>query len=318
MRKILLLILMLCFSVAHAKNDYPNRPIRMILPQPAGGSADTNARAISETFGNFIGQNIVIDNRGAANGIIAGEIFLRAPPDGHTLMFASGSLITNQAINKNIPFDALRDFIPVSQVAKTFGYIVLVNPQVGVTNIKELIELSKKRQINYGSGGIGNALHLGVELINIRSGAKFVHIPYKGLAPIIPALMSNEVQLTLAPPLTVLQHIKTGKLIPLAYTGAKRWSNMPEIPTMLESGVPNCVFEPGGHGIFVPANTPLRIVNQIHVAVVHTIKNQKIIEQFSKGGYTAVGSTPTEFRRYLEDDLKRITEIVKVTKIETN
>lgn len=322
----MLFFLLLCFNFApllaqdnaQLKNSYANRPIRMILPQPAGGSADTNARAISETFGAFLGQNIVIDNRGAANGIIAGEIFMKSPADGHTILFASGSLITNQAINKNIPFDALRDFIPVTQVAKTFGYIVLVNPQTGVTTLKELIELSKRKQINYGSGGIGNALHLGVELINIRSGAKLFHVPYKGLSPIIPAIMNNEIQVTLAPPLTIMQHIRNGKLIPLAYTGAKRWEGLSEVPTMMEAGVKNCVYEPGGHGIFVPAGTPMNIVKQIHTAIVYTINAPKISEYLIRGGYTPIGSTPTEFRKYLENDFKRITEIVKIAKIEKN
>ena len=304
---------------SYDKNEaYPSRHIRMIIPQPAGGSADTNARAMSETLGKFLGQNIVIDNRGSANGIIAGEIFMRAPPDGHTLLFASGSLITNQVINKNTPFDALQDFIPITQVAKTFGYIVLVNPRLGVTTMKDLVELSKKRQINYGSGGIGNALHLGSELINIRSGSKMVHVPYRGLAPVIPALISNEIQVALAPPLTVLQHIKNGRLHPLAYTGAKRWSGLPEVPTMEEFGVQNCIFEPGGHGIFSPAKTPTHIINKIHSSVVATIKTPTIVEHLSKGGYTPVGNTPEEFRRYLKDEIKKITEIVRITKIEIN
>jgi tripartite-type tricarboxylate transporter receptor subunit TctC len=324
MKKILFILSFLFLNICYAKNithsteNYASRPIRIILPQPAGGSADINARAMSETLGKFLGQNIVIDNRAGGAGIIAGEIFSKAPPDGHTMLFASGSLITNQAINKNISFDIIRDFIPVTQVAKTFGYIVLINTHVGVTNIKELVALSKKTQVNYGSGGIGNALHLGTELINIRSGAKLFHIPYKGLAPIIPALMSNEIQLTLAPPLTVIQHIKSGKLIPIAYTGAKRWNNMPDVPTMAESGVSNCVYEPGGHGIFVPIKTPMNIVNQIHAGVVATIKTPKIIEHFSKGGYTPIGSTPMEFKQYLESELKYTTEIVQTIKIETN
>lgn len=248
---------------------YPNRPIRMIIPQPAGGTMDTNARALSEPLARELGQNIVIDNRSGANGIIAGEMLAKAPADGYTLLFTSSSLIYNQVINKKVPFNALRDFAPITQMAQTFGYLVLVNPSLGVTNMRELVDLSKKRQVAYGSGGVGNSQHFLGELINIRSGAKLVHVPYKGLAPLIAAVISNEVQVGLATPLTVNQHIKSGRLRAVAYTGDKRYPSMPELPTMAESGVADCVFEPGGHGIYAPAATPVAIINRIQTAV-HT------------------------------------------------
>ena len=295
---------------------YPNRPIRMIIPQPAGGTMDTNARALSEPLARELGQNIVIDNRSGANGIIAGEMLAKAPPDGYTLLFTSSSLIYNQVINKKIPFNALRDFVPITQMAQTFGYFVLVNPQISVANMRELVELSKKRQVAYGSGGIGNSQHFLGELINIRSGAKLVHVPYKGLAPLIAAVISNEVQVGLATPLTVNQHIKSGRLRALAYTGDKRYPPMPELPTMAEAGVPDCVFEPGGHGIYAPAATPMAIVNKIQGAVHAAVRTPKMLEHLSHGGYVPVGNTPAEFRRYLEADLKRIAEIARLAKIE--
>ena len=296
--------------------SYPNRPIRMIIPQPAGGTMDTNARALSEPLARELGQNIVIDNRSGANGIIAGEMLAKAPPDGYTLLFTSSSLIYNQVINKKIPFNALRDFVPITQMAQTFGYFVLVNPQINVTSMRELVELSKKRQVAYGSGGIGNSQHFLGELINIRSGAKLVHVPYKGLAPLIAAVISNEVQVGLATPLTVNQHIKSGRLRALAYTGDKRYPQMPELPTMAEAGVPDCVFEPGGHGIYAPAATPMAIVNKIQGAVHAAVRTPKMLEHLSHGGYVPVGNTPAEFRRYLEADLKRIAEIARLAKIE--
>ena len=176
-------------------------------------------------------------------------------------------------------------------------------------SLKELIELSRGRmQIHYGSGGIGNSQHFLGELINIRSGAKLVHVPYKGLAPLIAAVISNEVQVGLATPLTVNQHIKSGRLRALAYTGDKRYPPMPELPTMAEAGVPDCVFEPGGHGIYAPAATPMAIVNKIQGAVHAAVRTPKMLEHLSHGGYVPVGNTPAEFRRYLETDLKRIAE----------
>jgi tripartite-type tricarboxylate transporter receptor subunit TctC len=310
-------LLAICFAAVTASaQNYPTRPIRMIIPQPAGGTMDTNARALSEPLARELGQNIVIDNRSGANGIIAGEMLAKAPPDGYTLLFTSSSLIYNQVINKKVPFDALRDFIPITQMAQTFGYLVLANPQTGATSIRELVELSKKRQVAYGSGGIGNSQHFLGELINIRAGAKLVHVPYKGLAPLIAATISNEVQVGFATPLTVIQHVKGGRLRALAYTGDKRWSGMPELPTMAEAGVADCVFEPGGHGIYAPAGTPVATVNRIHAAVVASLKTQKMLDHLATGGYVAIGSTPAEFRRYLEGDLKRIGEIARLAKIE--
>ena len=295
---------------------YPNRPIRMIIPQPAGGTMDTNARALSEPLARELGQNIVIDNRSGANGIIAGEMLAKAPADGYTLLFTSSSLIYNQVINKKVPFNALRDFAPITQMAQTFGYLVLVNPSLGVTNMRELVDLSKKRQVAYGSGGVGNSQHFLGELINIRSGAKLVHVPYKGLAPLIAAVISNEVQVGLATPLTVNQHIKSGRLRAVAYTGDKRYPSMPELPTMAEAGVPDCVFEPGGHGIYAPAATPVAIINRIQTAVYTAVRTPKLLEHLANGGYVPVGNTPAEFRRYLETDLKRIAEIARLAKIE--
>jgi tripartite-type tricarboxylate transporter receptor subunit TctC len=318
MKRAAISVVLLCLLVAGAvgAQPYPNRPIRMIIPQPAGGTMDTNARALSEPLARELGQNIVIDNRSGANGIIAGEMLAKAPADGYTLLYTSSSLIYNQVINKKVPFDALRDFVPITQVAQTFGYLVLVNPAVGVTTMRELIDLSKKRQVAYGSGGIGNSQHFLGELINIRSGAKLVHVPYKGLAPLLAAVMSNEVQVGLATPLTVNQHIQAGRLRALAYTGDKRYPQMPELPTMAEAGVPDCVFEPGGHGIYAPATTPLAVVNRIQTAVHSAVRTPKMLEHLSRGGYVPVGNTPAAFCRYLENDLKRIGEIARLAKIE--
>ena len=309
-------VIALLAATAATGQPYPNRPIRMIIPQPAGGTMDTNARALSEPLARELGQNIVIDNRSGANGIIAGEMLAKAPPDGYTLLFTSSSLIYNQVINKKVPFNALRDFAPITQMAQTFGYLVLVNPQTNVATMRELVELSKKRQVAYGSGGVGNSQHFLGELINIRSGAKLVHVPYKGLAPLIAAVISNEVQVGLATPLTVNQHIKSGRLRALAYTGDKRYPSMPDLPTMAEAGVPDCVFEPGGHGIYAPAATPPAIIHRIQAAVHTAVRTPKMIEHLANGGYVPIGNTPAEFRRYLEFDLKRIAEIARLAKIE--
>ena len=216
---------------------YPEKPIRMVVPQAAGGSMDTNGRALADILSREFGQNIVIDNRGGANGIIAGETVAHAVPDGYTFLYSSNSIINNQLVKAKPPFDVLRDFEPVTNVAKMPGYLVLVNAQVPVQTFKELIDLSKnsREPLRYGSGGIGNSQHLLGELINARTGTKFVHIPYKGL-PITP-LLANEIQVAFAAPTTVVQHIKAGRLRALAINTARRVPALPEVPTFDEAGV---------------------------------------------------------------------------------
>jgi tripartite-type tricarboxylate transporter receptor subunit TctC len=295
---------------------YPDRPIRMLIPQPAGGTMDSNARALADPLGRALGQTIVIDNRSGANGLIAGELLAKAVPDGYTLLFTSNSLLYNQIINKNVPFDAMRDFIAVTQVAKTFGYIVLVNLQVPARSLQELVELSKRVPLNYASGGIGNAQHFLGELINLRTGAKMTHVPYKGLAPLITALIGNEVQVAFAAPTTVIQHVKAGRLRALAYTADRRWSGMPELPTVVELGMPDLVYEPGGHGLYAPAGTPAAIVSRIQTEVANAVRLPKLQDYFARGGYIGVGNTPQEFSRLLEADLKRISEIARIAHIE--
>ncbi len=306
------------FAAPSWSQAYPSRPIRMMIPQPAGGTMDTNARALAEPLARELGQNIVIDNRSGANGIIAGEIFAKSPPDGHTLLFTSQSLLYNQIVNKNVPFDALRDFAPITQVAKSFGYLVLVNAQVPANSINELVELSKRpgKPLHYGSGGVGNAQNFLGEYINIRTGSRLAHVPYKGLAPVIAALLGNEIQAAFATAPTVLAHIKAGRLRALAYTGEQRWSGLPEIPTMIESGVPGFTFEPGGHGLFAPAGTPAAIITRLQTEVHKVIRQPRMMEHWARGGYVPIGYTPAEFRNFLEADLKQISEIARVAKIQ--
>lgn len=296
---------------------YPTRPIRMVVAQPAGGTMDAFARAVSEYLERQLGQNIVVDNRGGANGIIAGDTVAKAAPDGYTLLYTTNSTINNQIVQKKIPFDVMRDFAPITELASLPGYLVLANPQVPAQSIKELIALSKSSRgpVNFGSGGFGNSQHLAGELLNARSGAKLMHVPYKGFAQMIIGLVGNEVQVGFAAPPTVIQHIKSGRLRVLAYTGAKRWQVMPEVPTVAESGVPGFVFEAAWHGMFAPAATPAAIVARIQGEVVKAIQTPKLRDYLESGGYVVVGSTPAEFRKFVAADLKNIAEIVRVANI---
>jgi tripartite-type tricarboxylate transporter receptor subunit TctC len=296
---------------------YPVRPVRIVVPQPPGGTQDTNARVLSESLVRALGQNIVIENRGGANGIIAGDVVAKAQPDGHTLLYTSNSFANNQLARKKLPFDVLRDFAPITTVAKLPGYLVIVNPEVPAHTMKELIELGKRPDValRYGSGGVGNSQHLLGELLNSRSGARLMHVPYKGLPLIVNALLGNEVQVAFAAPTTVLQHIKAGRVRALAYSGAKRWSVMPEVPTIAET-VPGFVFEAAWHGMFAPARTPAPILSRIQGEVAKALKEPKFRSFLEAGGYVPVGDTPAEFGAFLRRYLEATAEHMRVAGVQ--
>lgn len=305
--------LLLCMaSLAHAQN-YPTRPIRVVVPQPPGGTMDTMARAIGEQLSRQMGQQFVVDNRSGANGIVGGEIVVKAPADGYTLLYTSNSLANNQLVMEKPPFDVLRDFTAITQVMRSQGYYVVIHPQVPAQTFKELIEVSRKMQIHYGSGGVGNSQHVLGELINKRAGAKFIHVPYKGFAPAIAAVMGNEIQLAFASPLTVLAHIKAGRMRALASSGGKRWQGLPDVPTMSEAGMPGFVYDPAWHGIFAPAALPATLATRLHKEVTQSLATQKVRDTMDLGGQTAIGSTPTAFRDFLQGYLKEMAVLSKET-----
>jgi tripartite-type tricarboxylate transporter receptor subunit TctC len=284
----------------------------MLLPQPPGGTMETIGRALSQQVAQAWGQPIVIDNRSGANGIIAGELTARAIPDGYTLLYTSASLANNQLVHKKPPFDALKDLAPVTQVTTLPGYLVLVNPDLAAKNVKELIELSKKTRVHFGSSGHGNSQHLLGELINARSGAKLVHVPYKGFALIITAVMANEVQVAFGAPLTVVPHMKAGRLRAIGYTGAQRWSGAPEVPTVAESGIADFVYEASWHGIFAPAGTSASIISRIQSEFAKVLQVPGTRQMLTAGGQVPVASTPAEFRKYLHEYFKDTAEQMRI------
>ena len=311
----LLIAFLNCFTqLAHAQ-QYPTRPVRAVVPQAPGGTMDTLMRALGEQLTRQMGQPFVVDNRGGANGIIGGEIVAKAPADGYTLLYTSNSLANNQLVYDKPPFDVLRDFTPITQTMKSQGYYVVIHPQVPAQSLKELIELSRggKTQIHYGSGGVGNSQHLLGELINKRAGAKLVHVPYKGLAPAIAAVLGGEIQMVFSSPLTVAPHIKAGRLRALATSGSKRWQGMPEVPTIAEAGIAGFVYDPGWHGMFAPAGLGAALATRLHSEVAKALLTQKMRDTLELGGQAAVGSSPAEFRRYLEAYLKEMAVLSKET-----
>ena len=294
------------------------RPIRLIVPQPPGGSMDTNARALVEPLQQALGQTVIVDNRSGANGIVAGELVARAAADGTTYLYTSNSFANNEIMHKSLPFQVQRDFAPVTLVAKMPGYMVLVNPKVPAHSIQELVALSKTASppLHFGSGGIGNSQHLLGELLNERTGAKLAHVPYKGLAPAIEALLGGEIDVAFAAPTTVVQHVKAGQLRAIAYTGVARWPELPDVPTVAESGVPGFVFDDAWHGLFAPAATPPATIARMRDAVAAALAQPKIRAFLAQGGYVPAGDTPAEFRSFLGGYLTETRKLATIAHIE--
>jgi len=299
-------------------NPFPNRPIRMIVPFPAGGTLDLAARVVGEQLSRQMGQPVVIDNRPGANGIIGTEAVAKAEPDGHTILFVTASFVINPTVQRNLPFDIMRDFAPIAEVGRGVGYIVVVPTALPVKNVRELVEKSKESGVrwNFSSPGFGNTLHLAGEMFNARTGARFEHVPYKGVAPAVNAVVAGEVQLAIMPPLAGLGHVQGGKARALAFTGQKRAIELPDVPTMQEAGFPDLVMEGSWLGAFAPGATPREIVKRWEKEFAAAIAAPKVADTLRKGGYEPAQSSIATFKTFLKEEAKRYTDLVRDLKIE--
>jgi len=296
--------------------DYPSRPIRLVLGFPSGGTPDALARRVAAQAEVQLGRSIVVDNRTGANGIIAAGIVASAPPDGYTMLFGPPALIINQIVQKKAPYDLLRDFAPVANICLGAGFILVVNSSVPVKSVKELVVLAKNSgKLSYGTPGIGNTQHLAGELFNLRAQTQLLHVPYKGLTPAITAVLAGEVSALFVPPTVVMPHIKSGRLRALGFSGAKRWQFMPDLPTIAEAGVPGFEVSGSWQGWFAPAKTPRGIVERLHGEIRKALQVPEVHDFILSGGYEPDGRGPEEFRKLIQSDLKKYTEIVRVAGI---
>lgn len=300
-----------------AAGDYPNRPIRLVVPFPAGGTPDSNARTLFGQMERQLGQNIVVDNRSGANGMIGMETVAHAAPDGYTFLYTTVAFVINPSVYKKLPYDVKRDYVPVTNVANGLGYIIVVNSGVPAQSLKEFIALGKSRDkpLSYGTPGIGNSQHVAGELFNLKAGTVLQHVPYKGVAPAMNALLGGEVQAMFMPPTVAVQHIKSGRLRPLAYTAAKRWNQMPDVPTAMEAGVAGYEFAGAWHGIFAPAKTPAPIVARFQQEAAKAMAVPKVKEFFVAGGYEPVTDTPEHFAKFVDAELKAWAELARIAKL---
>jgi tripartite-type tricarboxylate transporter receptor subunit TctC len=290
---------------------YPVKPVRMIVPYAAGGGADIVGRLIAQRLGDGWGQTVVIDNRPGASGNIGTEIVARAPADGYTLLLVGPNHTVNSSLYSKIAFDPVKDFAPVSLVTSA-PYLLLVNPGIGVTTVKELIALAKSKpgKVLYASAGNGTAGHLGMELIKTMAGIDMVHIPYKGSPPALTDLIAGQVSAAFDNVLSAAPHVKAGRLRAIAVSTRTRSGAVPEVPTVAESGLPG--FEVAvWQGILVPAGTPKSIVDALHAAIVAALARPDMKERMAANSAEIIGNTPAEFAAFIKSDLVKWAKVVK-------
>jgi tripartite-type tricarboxylate transporter receptor subunit TctC len=295
--------------------EFPDRPIRLIVPFDAGGTASLLARAIAAGAEKDLGT-IVIDNRGGANGIIGTQMVVNANPDGYTLLHVSTSIAINPSVYKKLPYDTMRDLDPVTFVALGSGYVVLANNTFSAKTVKDLIDTARGGKLAYSSGGVGNSTHLIAEMFSRAAGIKMTHVPYKGVAPAINALLVGEVPIMFIPPTAAVPLVKSGRLRALAFTGKSRWSVLPDVPTVIESGLPGFHKDSGWNAWLAPARTPAAILERLQKAAHASVHSPKVSAWLNAGGYDPLGNTPAEARKFMTEEIDLYAQIVKAVGLE--
>ena len=295
---------------ARAADTYPNRPIRMITPAAPGGTTDFLARLISMRLTDVLKEQVIVDNRASASGVIAGELTAHAAPDGYTLFVAYHQHTVNAALNSKLPYHAVNDFTPITQLTSA-GLLLLVNPSSPAKNLKEFVEWTKnfKGPLNFGSAGIGSGGHLAGELYNLMAHVRAQHIPYKGTGPALIDLIGGQYQYNFAGMAGAMTMVRSGKLRGLAVTAPKRLAALPDIPAMAEA-LPG--FEiVGWYGVLGPAKLPKPIVTRLHDEIIKILRQPDIVRRISEDGAEPVGNTPEEFRKFMLADLAKWAKLVK-------
>jgi tripartite-type tricarboxylate transporter receptor subunit TctC len=293
---------------------YPTRPIRIVVPFEAGGTLDVAVRPLAAVLAKQMGQAVIVENRSGANGVIGTGMVARASPDGYTLLAVTASFALNAGMYKNLSYDVIKDFAPVSGLMQGAGFVVIVNAEVPARSLQELIALDKKgERLAYSSPGVGNTIHIASELFNQRVGTHIVHVPYKGSAPALNAVVAGDVQVAIMPPAIVMPFIRSGKLRALAFTGAVRLPDLPNVPIMAEAGVSDFVFQGTWMGLFAPARTPDEVVHLLHAEVAKALQQPELraLLATAVAGYLPDGSPPEQFARQVNDDVQRYGEILR-------
>jgi tripartite-type tricarboxylate transporter receptor subunit TctC len=316
MSRTILALVTLLASLAAFGQSYPTKPIRLIVPFAAGGGNDNVARLVGKHLSDSLGQQLVIDNRPGAGGVLGAELAAKSAPDGYTLFLGGvGSHAINPNLNEHLPYDPIKDFVPIVLLASA-PLILVVHPSVPAGSIREFSALarSKPGRLNYASNGNGSSSHLAAVMFEAMAGVKMVHVPYKGLSPALTDLLSDRVQLMFSSVVAIQPHVKAGKLRGLAMTGSKRLSSIPELPTLAESGLPG--YEASSwYGVLAPAGTPKEVVARLNAEMVKALDQPEVRNSLLAEGAEPIGGTPEQFAAHIRSEKERLGKLIREAKI---
>jgi tripartite-type tricarboxylate transporter receptor subunit TctC len=292
---------------------YPTRSIRVVVPYAPGGATDLTGRVVGQKMAERFGQNVVVDNRPGAGGVIGGDIVAKAPGDGYTLLLSSPAEVAILPHLQRMPYDAAKDFAPVSLASMT-PLILVVHPSLPVKSVKELIALIKARpgQLTYASAGTGGVQHLAGELLKITYKLDMVHVPYKGAGPVMPDLIGGHVPMFFSGMPPSMPHVRAGKLRALAVTSTRRSPAAPDVPTMAEAGVPNFVFT-NWFAYFVPSGTPARVIGTLNSEINRALKLDDVKAKLAGVGLETVGTSPEELARFVSEESEKFAKLIKLS-----
>lgn len=303
------LLIALCPLAAGAQKavqpDYPTKPIRVIVPYAAGGPMDYIARTLNRKLAPALGQQLVVDNRPGAGGALGTDVVAKSQPDGYVMLHTSSSHASLPVIMKSLPYDPVKDFVPITLIVNSVGFLLVSHPSVPARSIREFVAFAKAKPgvMTYGSGGVGNVMHFAAEIFNDRAGTKLTHIPYKGVGQAIADLLGGRIDTCFGPGTVLRPHIQAGKLKALGISATQRWSELPDVPTIDEAGVKGYYFAPW-YGLWFPAGTPEPYVARIRGEVAKAVSDPEIRRSFAEQGFVPVGSTPADFRKTIIDEIE--------------
>ena len=302
-------------TAAASAPAYPVRPIRMVVPAPPGGSLDVVGRPVAAALGDALGQQVVVDNRAGAAGVIGSDLVAKAPADGYTLLLTNLAFAITPSVLSRMPYDTARDFVAVTQLSR-LPYLLVVTAGLPATSLRELVAYAKEKPgaVIYGSLGNGSGSHLTAVLFRSTAGIDITHVPYKGFGPLAPDLLSGRVHMLFNTIPSVLPHVRTGKLRVLAITQDSRSRLLPEVPTAAEAGLPAFVVTTW-HGVFAPAGTPGPVVDRLNATLVRIVSSREMQERLAAEGAEPVGSSPAQFARFFASELTRWGKVVKEAKV---
>ena len=312
----LLAVMITMFVSSAVAQVYPAKPLKLILPFPAGGPTDIVARLIGQRLTESFGQQVVIDNRPGGGGLIGGQLAAKSPPDGYTIYLGGiTTLVLSTYVHKNMPYDPQRDFLPVTQ-ATMQPLLLMTHPTLPAKTLKDYLALARARpgEINYATSGPGGSGHLAGEFLRLMTKINIVHVPYRGAPPAINDLLAGQVQSMFGSPLAVVPHIRVGKIHAVAVTGDKRSIAVPDVPTFAESGLPGYDASTW-NGIMVPAGTPRAIIDRLYTEIAKILRAPNTIERLAYDGSVAVGSTPEEFAAYIKAEHVKWAKVVREANI---